>query len=537
MKNEKKHTRILILILFCAFILRIFQLGKVPISLHGDEVGVGFNAYSLLTAGVDEYGRRLPLDFRADIPPLNFYLTAGLMALLGKTEVAIRLPSVIYGTVTVILVYYLVRRLFDQTTALLSSLFLAVSPWHVQVSRIAHEANLGVMLQVAGSLLFVEGMRKPKKLLASALLFGLSLYAYHGPRLTTPLLIGSLLLLYRNKLALKPLRQWLIQAGLLLLLFVLPLGGLILSRPLTENRLAGISILIRDVTLKLSREEAGRTSTLAQGLFHNPLMVYLLATGRQYFEYLDWNWLFFDTSSLRYFNVSRVGLVYVWDLPFLLAGIYFLVKRSRGDQKLPLLWLLIAPLPGAITLGTPNPGRSLMLLPMLQVVTAVGLGQLYRKTQARLSGAIWRLVVGFITLAFVFNVSFFLHQYLVQTPYEFAEQWDYGMKEAVEVTRAWEDEVDTIVFTTAFKQPYIFVLFYGDKTYEWIRRVGAERHHFIGYKALGKYKFRTIDWENDRNLSQALIVGTAKEIPENVPGIIREIYDLDQNVVLRIVRI
>ena len=70
-----KTKIILFAIIIVAFGIRIYQLTQVPISLHGDEIGFGYNAYALLKAGIDEYGYRWPMVFRADIPPLIFYAT------------------------------------------------------------------------------------------------------------------------------------------------------------------------------------------------------------------------------------------------------------------------------------------------------------------------------------------------------------------------------------------------------------------------------------------------------------------------------
>ena len=71
-----KNIKWLICIVLIAALLRNWKLGEIPISLHGDEVGVGYNAFTLLSSGLDEYGRRLPVSFRADVTPLIFYSMA-----------------------------------------------------------------------------------------------------------------------------------------------------------------------------------------------------------------------------------------------------------------------------------------------------------------------------------------------------------------------------------------------------------------------------------------------------------------------------
>src|SRR3989344_1689057 len=198
------HKTILIGIFILALSLRLYRLAQVPVGLHGDEVGVGYNAYSLLTTGRDEYGVNWPMVLRADIPPLNFYVTAASIGVLGKTDVAVRLPAVIYGVLGIWATYILTKKLFSPQIGLWASLFLALSPWHVQASRIAHEANLGVLLQMVGAIFWLKGLNKPHWFMGAALSWAMSLYAYHGPRLTTPLLIIGLGLIFKSKLTKLP---------------------------------------------------------------------------------------------------------------------------------------------------------------------------------------------------------------------------------------------------------------------------------------------------------------------------------------------
>src|SRR2546430_12052414 len=107
-----KTTIILVCILGLAFILRFF--GAVPPSLDWDETSLGYNAYSILKTGADEYGSRLPLSFRSfdDYkPPVYVYLTVPSVAVFGLTELAVRLPAAALGVVAVIAVYFFVLEL------------------------------------------------------------------------------------------------------------------------------------------------------------------------------------------------------------------------------------------------------------------------------------------------------------------------------------------------------------------------------------------------------------------------------------------
>src|ERR1700694_4553687 len=85
-------------ILFLALFLRTYHLSAVPPSPYLDEVSNGYNAYSILKTGNDEYGRHLPIlmqaynDFR---PTLFVYFMIPFIATVGLTTFAIRLPAVL----------------------------------------------------------------------------------------------------------------------------------------------------------------------------------------------------------------------------------------------------------------------------------------------------------------------------------------------------------------------------------------------------------------------------------------------------------
>jgi hypothetical protein len=78
-ENLIRNNKYLIFIVILAAILRFAQITQVPPSLNWDEVSHGYNAYSLIKTGKDEWGVNLPLIFRAygDYKlPVYIYLTA-----------------------------------------------------------------------------------------------------------------------------------------------------------------------------------------------------------------------------------------------------------------------------------------------------------------------------------------------------------------------------------------------------------------------------------------------------------------------------
>ena len=139
----------LIAIILVASVLRLYKLGSVPPSLYWDEASLGYNAYSILTTAHDEHGKFLPLTnfgtFGDYKPPGYIYATVPSIAIFGLSDFAIRFPSAFFGVLTVLLTYFLTKKFFEsEVVAQVATLFLAISPWHLQFSRGAFEANLGL---------------------------------------------------------------------------------------------------------------------------------------------------------------------------------------------------------------------------------------------------------------------------------------------------------------------------------------------------------------------------------------------------------
>jgi len=223
-------TRLLLIaIILLSFLLRIYRLSANPPSLYWDEASLGYNAFSIAETLHDEHGEFLPIGrFIAfgDYKPSGYiYATVPFVKILGLSEFSIRLPSVIAGTLLVIATFFLVKEFFWKNSrtklALISALLVGISPWSLQFSRGAFEANLATLASVLGVLFFLKSLKNQHFLiiLLSAFFLTLSLYTFNSHRVFVPLLLVALVVIYCRTL----LRTWkkflifLIFFGLLLL--------------------------------------------------------------------------------------------------------------------------------------------------------------------------------------------------------------------------------------------------------------------------------------------------------------------------------
>ncbi len=146
MRKELRQIFLLFCLVSFAAILRFAFLADFPVGFTADEAAQGYTAYSILETGRDEWGTPFPLSPRSFGEfklPLYTYLTIPSVAVFGLNEFAVRFPAAFFGTLAVLAVFLLVRKLFDnEFLAFFASFLLAVSPWHISLSRAALEANL-----------------------------------------------------------------------------------------------------------------------------------------------------------------------------------------------------------------------------------------------------------------------------------------------------------------------------------------------------------------------------------------------------------
>ena len=186
------------LIILLASFLRLNSLNSVPPSASVDEVSIGYNAYSILQTGKDEYGAKFPIILRAYDdwrPALYVYLVVPFVKLFGLSVFAVRFPSVILSVLTVVATYFLTKELFKNSLKIpeVASLLLAISPWHIYISRLGHEVNAGLSFFIFGFLFFLL-----RRSYLSVLFFGLSFISYQSEKFFIPLFVLILVFLYKK---------------------------------------------------------------------------------------------------------------------------------------------------------------------------------------------------------------------------------------------------------------------------------------------------------------------------------------------------
>jgi len=518
------------LIVLLAFVLRFYRLADYP-ALNADEAAIGYNAFSLIETGKDEHGNPWPIHFQSfnDFKPgLYFYLVLPFVKVLGLTELSVRIPGALIGVLTVFVLYFLVKELFkNERLALVSSLFLAISPWHLHFSRGGWEVNLATFLIVLGVWLFLKALEKPKYYIFSVISVTLSLYAYHAARIIVPLLGFGLLVIYWRQLT-KNIKTLLLAAAVgVVLLFPLARD---MTKGAVVSRAAGVGLFADTGPLSRINEQRGEHSdfqSLGAKLLHNKAVNYGLAFAQNWAEHFWGEFLFLSGDDIQRNKVPETGVLYLIELIFIAVGLFAIAKNTK-DWSLILWWLLVAPFAAALTFQSPHALRAQNMVIPLTVVSALGLTTLLNWAKGR------KLVYLAIGLVIVLGFARYLHLYYVHMAKEYPFSSQYGVKELAAYIRENQNKYQKIWVTDRYDQPYILLLFYGadgyslkfspEKFQSGHVLTPRDRFGFSTVRDFDKFHFETVDFDKIRPANpNALIVGTDEEIPAEA-NIVKKIY-------------
>lgn len=464
----------IILILFLSFVLRFYHLGLVPPSLYWDEASLGYNAFSIFQTLRDEHGVFLPVsNFAAfgDYKPVGYiYALVPFIKLFGLNEIVVRLPSALAGIFLVGVSYLLVKKLSgNKKWALLTALFVAVSPWSIQMSRAAFEANLATLFSTTGIYFFLK-----KKGVFAALFFAAAMYTFNSHRVFVPLIIFSLGLIY-----LKDFKKHLIFYFLTFIL-VLPLIPHLISPEghLRFNEVTWLNDL--SIVETANKNIAVNNNAFWAKIVFNRRVYYLGEFFKHYFDHYRFDFLFQNGDINPRLSSRSVGEIYLIDLPLVLLGLYVLIKKRDKVTAVIFSWLLLAPIPAALARETPHALRILNVLPVPMIISAAGLVKLPK---------IFRFAAPFVLSFLIF---FYLRDYYFIYPVKFASDWQSGYKEMVQSVAKIENRYDYISVTNNLGRPYIYFLFYNQYSPQkyWANRdVSRDKFGFWTVAGFDKYVF------------------------------------------------
>lgn len=520
---KSKSIFLLVVISLVALFLRFFKLGEIPNGLYQDETAIGYNAYSLLLTGRDEHNAAYPFYFKSFGDwklPVYIYLTAGSVRLFGLNEFSVRFPSALFGVLSVIVLYFYIRAIMkNPTLALLTSGLLAINPWHVFYSRATFEVSVALFFFLVGALFLDLSLNNRKKgaLIVSALSFLIAFWSYNLTRVLSPMLFILLILQYRkhlNYLSKIEIGLTLAFSSIILLPFFISLGQ------------SGGATSAAGTLIHSSASVQARLLEFRSYLIELPApFVKLLfnkwaLTGWQYVtniaSYLSVPFFFLTGSDHGNHGIGTNGLFYLFELPFLLIGVFSLIR-----QKLPwsfhfFIWAIATVAVASLTRESPHATRSFFLTIPVEAMVAWGLlTALSYWRSSKKTPASYVLAMA-LCAASIWNIAYYYTSYFIRFPIAYAPSWRSADKSLSLFIGEVERDYEKVVFDKKAGFMYTSLLFYtsfSPKQYqETAKYAPDDSEGFSDLLSFGKYEFREINWSKDLN-SHTLIIATPDQIP------------------------
>jgi len=527
----------LIGILILGLALRIIWLDKYPPGFTPDEAAFGYNAYSLIQTGKDEWGTAwysLPFtnlksfgDYKL---PLYAFLTIPSIKYFGLNEFSVRLPNAIIGTLAVLAIYLLTKELFTSLyspppnlgwgrgvvldTPMIAALLFAISPWSIQLSRGAFEANLVTLFLPLGLYLFLSGSA-----FWSAVVLGLNFYSYHSARLLALPVILILLFFRPAKIRL---------SVFLVTLVLVMVPGIWSMFSGNSSRVTDVSILspTDDWQAVSDRRFIARISGLPDSLarvFSNKLNFTFSVFVHNYLSYFSPQFLFTQgPAEGTYGMLPGRGVLYLIELPLLISFLVLFIKKPRKELLLLLLLFTLTPIPAALAKG---PGyaanRAAVMIPFLLIASAIGLAYVINSLIKWIAP---RLLLLFTITIYLLSLLFFLESYIYHSGSQIGPAMLYGRREAFTRVANLSAEFPEVRISRSLSEPHIYLAFYTSllpsvyqiSAQNWpdLKSLGLKfLDQYDGY-TLGKYRFGDLHL-SDPVTVPTLFIGSPSDFPSH----------------------
>lgn len=366
--------------------MRFGGLANLPEVLNRDEAAIGYNAYSLLKTGKDEHGETYPLAFKSigDYKmPGYIYATMLPVKLLGLNEWSIRFWSAFGGVLAVWALYGIGKKLTNERVGIIAAFLMALNPWAVFYSRVGFEANLALALFLLG-LTWRWWWWLPAMLTYSSSLIFMPLFALVN---------------------LRPNKK--------LLLFLVAGGLIFVSIFRVSVQKQAITVWSDPSTLDYyakTRTAVMAESPLLARTWWNRYVFFARRIGINYLNTFSPKFLLTEGGGHPWHQIPGQGYFYLWEIIFAAAGGWWLWKKGKPKTRLLLFsWLLLAPLPSAITIDAPHATRSLHLLPVILLLAAYGFSAWLKQKPAR-------FMIGVVLAVYFLQVGLASYRYLVDYP-------------------------------------------------------------------------------------------------------------------------
>jgi len=444
-----KNNFVLIVILFFASILRLYQLSSVPASLFGDEMDLGYQAYSIFKTGRDYQGNIMPLHFHSLAEwrtPLYLYSAVPTVAIFGITPLGVRLPAVIFGVLSILGFYLLISlTTTNKSLAITSTFLMAINPWHLQYSRAGFEVTMLLAFLTFGLYFFFKSIHNGKYLWISLFLLLLTPLIYSTAKLFTPILLLFLFVSYRKEIF------TLSKTNILHTIYCSVLVGSLVSYAVLfsggPQRFNYISVFSDPMIEAEVGARRGLLPTFLERAIHNKFTYWGERISNNLLSGFGTDFLFISGDPNPRHMMDKMGMFFKVDAVLLLVGIVMFTssKYIVSTKYLIFFWILVGIIPAAITRdGGNHATRLILILPPLIFLISYGLVSLNKYLKL--------IYLAFLLLFF----GLYLHSYYRHYPYDSERWWHYGWEESITEVKKIDKDYDKVFITMKDEPAWIF---------------------------------------------------------------------------------
>lgn len=529
----KQYLIILLAITILAAVLRLYKLDSNPPGLYQDETSIAYNAFSIRTTGNDEFGRKFPVYFESFGDwklPVYIYATAISQNIFGMNSFSVRFPSALFGILTIFVFFYFVKEVANNPSlALISTLFLSITPWHIHYSRATFEVSIVLFLLVSGTYLLLRALKHKHHgaFTIGTLCFIISIYTYNLTRLLSPVLYAGIIILnWKKKNNITPVEYGI--AGLISLLVLVPFVMTFLSDGGAAS--ATGTLIFSSAAVQAPLLEF-RSYFVQYGLLNRLVFNTITLTTWQYVQniasYFSVPFFFLNGSSHGNHGIATTGQFYVFELPLMIIAAIVLIKNHAKLFFAITFPAIVTILVAALTRENPHATRSYTILMTTPILSAYGVIVLVEWIQKK--SQLQKTIAFLLSIGIIgFSLILYGASYAIRFPIAYASQWRTADRDVGLYLKLNESKYKKILIDTDAGFIYSSLLYYTNFTpalfQRTVVRLPEDSEGFSEVVSFDKYEYKKINWETDYVRPDTLIITTIKDTPPGIPTLVNFVY-------------
>lgn len=531
--KKYKYTFLLLIVFLTAFFFRFWKLGETPSGFYLDEASIGYNAYSILKTGKDEFGKQFPILLRSFTvfgAPVYSYLLIPIYAFFEPTTFNTRIISAISSIITILFAYLLIKKLSkSKSLSIIFALLFATSPWHIVFSRSTYETSLALCFLMVSIYFFYKSLDQKSYLVLSAILASFSVLSYPAQRIITPLTFILLAYINKTKLFKKSNIKIILISVVTTLILLSPLLSLI-NTPGFNSRLSALSIFSIDLTSSWGYREY--SNNYINTILNNRLLLHSKEFLSLYSTYFSPRYIFNIGDAGPRSSYPNLPPLFVWQLPFWFAGILKFRKQFLKNKPLSFLiltLLVISPIPASVTRDPFSSIRSLPILIPHLILISYGI-KLFINKYKRIS------IVLISALYIISSLKLYYSVFLLNDYFRY-QSWNHGTSELVK--ELLKHPSTPVILDNSREEIYSQILFFSKTDpfrYQKNNYEVSQKEYYTNIKRnlvkqIDNITIRGIDWQKDIFNNQ-IIAGdylsiSREQITEHCLIVLSEIYGPD----------